>query len=44
MEGQGSYLQSDGSKYEGEFKENELWNGIEYDREGKKIRTVHLGV
>ena len=29
---------------EGVFKENELWNGIEYDKEGKKIRTVHLGV
>ena len=29
---------------EGVFKENELWNGIEYDKEGKKIKTVHLGV
>ena len=32
--GQGTITYPDGIKYVGEFKDGELWNGIQYDKEG----------
>ena len=32
--GQGTFTSSDGSKYVGEFKDDELWNGTTYDKNG----------
>ena len=37
--GQGSMTYSDGSKYVGEFKDNDLLNGTKYDKDGNVIAT-----
>jgi len=39
-------LQSDGDKYEGEFKDGTLWNGASYDKDGnitgKRVNGKHI--
>ena len=35
--GQGTYTNSDGRKFEGEWKDHEEWNGNEYNKDGKII-------
>ena len=37
QDGQGTYMWSDGTKYIGEFKMGELWNGYEYEKSGRII-------
>ncbi len=32
--GQGSLIYSDGDVFDGEYKDNKLWNGTEYDKKG----------
>ena len=42
--GQGTYTRADGGKYVGEWKDNNLWNGTEYDNDGKVVATWSAGV
>ena len=42
--GQGTYTRADGGKYVGEWKDNNLWNGTEYDNDGKVVATWSKGV
>jgi hypothetical protein len=42
--GQGTYIFADGRKYVGEFKYGNLWNGTEYDKDGKVTATWTDGV
>ena len=35
---------ADGGKYVGEWKDNDLWNGAEYDKYGKVVATWSEGV
>ena len=41
--GQGTYTWSDGSKYVGEWKGGEMWNGTIYDKDGNIIKKVVNG-
>ena len=41
--GQGTYTWSDGSKYVGEWKGDEMWNGTIYDKDGNIIKKVVNG-
>ena len=34
MNGRGTYTNSNGSKYEGEWKDDEFWNGTYYGKDG----------
>ena len=43
MNGQGTYTWSDGSKYVGEWKGGEMWNGTIYDKDGNIIKKVVNG-
>jgi len=43
MNGQGTYTWSDGSKYVGEWKGDEMWNGTIYDKDGNIIKKVVNG-
>ena len=42
--GQGTLTLHDGSKFEGEFKINEKWNGTEYDKDGNITKKYVNGV
>ena len=42
--GQGTLTLSDGSKFEGEFKSNEKWNGTDYDKDGNMTIKYENGV
>jgi hypothetical protein len=42
--GQGTYTYSDGSKFIGEHRNNERWNGIQYDNNGKEIESFSDGL
>ena len=38
-QGQGTYTHHDGRKYEGEWKDGEVWNGIVFDSKQNIIET-----
>ena len=42
--GQGTFKWKNGAKRSGEFKENKLWNIIEFDKNGKKIKKWVNGI
>ena len=42
--GQGTYTFPDGSKFVGEWKDGNSWNGNEYDEEGNVTATFSDGV
>ena len=42
--GEGALSLVDGSKLEGEFKDDELWNGSETDKDGNVTATYSDGV
>ena len=42
--GQGTLTLHDGSKFEGEFKCNEKWNGTEFDKDGNITKKYVNGV
>jgi hypothetical protein len=41
--GQGTHTSSDGQKYVGELKDDKVWNGIRYDKDGNIILKVVNG-
>ena len=42
--GQGTETESDGSKYIGEYKDNNPWNGKEFDSKGEIINLIENGI
>ena len=40
----GSYTYSNGAKYVGEFKDDEAWKGVEYDKGGKERFIYRIGI
>ena len=42
--GQGTYTDPDGDKYEGEWKDGKKWNGIQYEKNGNVDEKYVNGV